>query len=91
MLQPKRYSILRRLNLNYTIDGRDHAPDEAKISALEVDLQAAIAERDRHNAFLLIDIDHVQERRRRSLIDVFTQGKLGAPRNAQRPFYPPPS
>ncbi|UJW86388.1 hypothetical protein [Devosia sp. SL43] len=50
MLEQKRMSLLRRVDLNYTIDGTAHEPNETSILALEADLAAAKSDRDRYQA-----------------------------------------
>lgn len=50
MLEQKRLSLLRRIDLNYTLNGELHQPDERKIAAIGADLAAATSERDRLSA-----------------------------------------
>lgn len=47
MLTQKRYSMLRRIDLVFNVEGRAHTADPAKIAGLEVELTRAQAERDR--------------------------------------------
>lgn len=50
MLEQKRLSFLRRIDLNYTLNGKLHQPDERRIAAIGADLAAATSERDRLSA-----------------------------------------
>lgn len=47
MLEQKRSSVLRRIDLNYTLEGSRHTPDEAVLASLRADKKAAEEERDR--------------------------------------------
>jgi len=47
MLEQKRVSALRRIDLNYTLEGERHTPDEAVLASLAADKKAAEEERDR--------------------------------------------
>ncbi|KRA45645.1 hypothetical protein [Devosia sp. Root635] len=50
MLEQKRNSLLRRINLSYVIEGVAHIPNTEIIAALEEDIAGAQKERDRNMA-----------------------------------------
>jgi hypothetical protein len=50
MLEQKRLSLLRRIDLTYTVAGSSPIPDEERIAALSADRREAVTERDRHRA-----------------------------------------
>jgi hypothetical protein len=47
MLEQKRTSLLRRIDLDYTVDGHAHAPSAETIAALESDLADTTREKER--------------------------------------------
>lgn len=46
MLQLKRSSLLRRINLTYTVDGTTYVPNPERLDSLASDIQKVIAERN---------------------------------------------
>lgn len=50
MLEQKRSSILRRIDLVYLVDGARSEPDSERVSAIRSDLAAANLERDRQQS-----------------------------------------